>query len=156
MENASKALLMAGAILISIIIIGLFIKEYGIIVSYKKNSVNEEEQKQIAMFNEQFTQYLGKYIYGTDVITNINKIQNLEYIVKIKISFTNDGYTYETESSKSTIKDIEFVGNDNTDIINSVVNSSEFKNKAFQCSKIEYDSTTGRVNSITFVEKSWE
>lgn len=65
MENASKALIIAGAILLSILIISL-----GILIFSQAqdtiNSVNMSEQE-IMAFNNKFTPYEGKNIRGSQV-----------------------------------------------------------------------------------------
>ena len=65
MENASKALIIAGAILLSILLISL-----GIIIFSQAqdtiNSVNMNEQE-IMAFNNKFTPYEGESIRGSQV-----------------------------------------------------------------------------------------
>ena len=73
MENASKALLMAGGVLIAIIMIGLLAKTFGAVNLFQKSQLSEEEQAQLVAFNEQYTKYLGQYVYGTEVRTLKNK-----------------------------------------------------------------------------------
>ena len=73
MENASKALLMAGSILIAIIVIAVVVRTFGNISSFQKAKLSEEEQQQLIAFNEQYTKYLGQYVYGTEVRTLKNK-----------------------------------------------------------------------------------
>jgi len=73
MENASKALLMAGGVLIAIIMIGLLAKAFGAVSLFQRAQLSEEEQAQLVAFNEQYTKYLGQYVYGTEVRTLKNK-----------------------------------------------------------------------------------
>lgn len=72
MENASKALIIAGAILLSILIItlGIFIYQQasGVV---KNNSMNQFE---IQTFNEKFTQSEGTNVRGPEVNTLLNRI----------------------------------------------------------------------------------
>lgn len=95
MENASKALLMAGGILIAILILTLVVRSFTTISIFQKSRLSEEEQEQLVEFNEQYTKYLGQYVYGTEVITVINKsLNNKEYPIKVIIKFANDGNGY--------------------------------------------------------------
>lgn len=73
MENASKALLMAGSILIAIIVIAVVVRTFSNIGSFQKAKLSEEEQQQLIAFNEQYIKYLGQYVYGTEVRTLKNK-----------------------------------------------------------------------------------
>ena len=76
MENASKALLMAGGILIAILLIALLVKSFTTIGAFQKAQLSEEEQAQLIAFNEQYTKYLGQYVYGTEVSSLKNKYDN--------------------------------------------------------------------------------
>ena len=40
--------------------------------------------------------------------------------------------------------------------VNNTATSSGISNKAFKCTAIGYDNSTGRINSITINEKKWE
>lgn len=72
MENASKALIIAGAILLSILIISLGIMIYnqasGVV---NNNSMNEVE---ISSFNQKFMQYEGTNVKGAQVNALLNQI----------------------------------------------------------------------------------
>ena len=66
MENASKALIIAGAILLSILIIGLGIFIFGQARS-AMNNVNLNEQE-LQAFNSKFEQYIGTNISGSNAM----------------------------------------------------------------------------------------
>ena len=72
MENASKALLIAGGVLIALIIITMII----LMFSRLSNIQNEQEEQtkieQLTAFNAEFEAYNKKVMYG--VITLINKV----------------------------------------------------------------------------------
>lgn len=73
MENASKALVMAAGVLISVIIIStlLYAASYwGIIPQAKDES---DKVKQLAQYNMQFESYNRQLIYGADLISLLNK-----------------------------------------------------------------------------------
>lgn len=78
MENASKALIIAGAILLAILIISLGI----VIYQQAKGVINENamSQVEITQFNTQFTQYQGKQrgstiksLYQTVLSNNVSQ-----------------------------------------------------------------------------------
>ena len=60
MENASKALLMAGGILIALMIIGALVLLGNNLSNYKSNEDISVHQAQIAEFNNQFEPYNKK------------------------------------------------------------------------------------------------
>lgn len=169
MENASKALLMAGGVLIAIIIISLLVKTYGNIGAFQRQQISAEEAERIEEYNKEYTKYINQYVYGTEVITVINKVKNTtDYDIKVNIKFTEEPYEYQVvdyENGKKTTKTItvgsgkelniesDDDGNYSGDFIDE--NSGKFSNlksRAFKCTEIGYDKY-GRVNNIKFVEK---
>lgn len=104
MENASKALLIAGGVLIAIITIGLLVTSFSTISEFQMSQLSEQEQEQLIAFNEQYTKYLNQYIYGTEIITIINRtLDNKTYPIEVKIKFTG-GYDYNGYQYNSTTK----------------------------------------------------
>jgi type II secretory pathway pseudopilin PulG len=106
MENASKALIIAGSILLAIIILSLIVY---VATSTSRMVQAQEEKKateEIATFNKQYEAYNKKRMYGTDVITVIKKA--MEYNSKggeqIKVELTIHT-TYETVIQTITIND---------------------------------------------------
>ena len=57
MDNASKALIMAGAILISVAIVGIGIYIFSVANGITNDAVNSMESTQVQMFNNQFYRY---------------------------------------------------------------------------------------------------
>ena len=66
MENASKALIIAGAILIAILIVSLGILIFNNFAGKAKESANMDEQE-IAAFNSKIKPYLGNSVAGSQV-----------------------------------------------------------------------------------------
>lgn len=73
MENASKALLMAAGVLISLLIVSSFIFMYNHLKSLPKTQEKLLEEEQLIEFNKQYESYNRKNLKGTDVISVINK-----------------------------------------------------------------------------------
>lgn len=74
MENASKALIIAGAILLSISIIGI-----GMYIFQQASGAMGNvglETEQVATYNEPFTRYDGDRVQGSQVIQLITLIRN--------------------------------------------------------------------------------
>ena len=87
MENASKALIMAGGVLIGVLIISLAVYLF---VSFGQTSAeinSQNAQKQINQFNSQFTSYEGNnQLTIHDVVrwlTLLWKIINIMIIIQI-------------------------------------------------------------------------
>lgn len=101
MENASKALLIAGAVLIVILLISVGIMIFngskGLFGS-ATTSMSEQEQK---MFNEKFTMYEGSNVSGTQVRELIRSvIMNNINEDNPKISFGNVVPDKDTDPTK--------------------------------------------------------
>ena len=102
MENASKALIIAGAILLAILIIGLGIFIY----RQAANTVSDTGMDQLAIqqFNGQFENYIKDNVSGTTV-------KSLIQLVKTNNAVENSSKTitlnYETGLNESGINSVE-------------------------------------------------
>lgn len=76
MENASKALIMAGAILIAILLISMGVKIFQSTHGMQEPIDHTSKTMAISTFNSQFTNYIG----------NVNKVQVKNLISKINAS----------------------------------------------------------------------
>lgn len=102
MENASKALLMAGWVLIALLVISLAVLAYNKMSQYQKSQSDLVEVEQLADFNEQFTQYVRDDLNGIDLVTLANKVVDfnqkksgageINYDQKIKLTIDMLGY----------------------------------------------------------------
>ena len=108
MENASKALIIAGAILLAILIISL-----GIMIFNQASGVvnnNSMSEVEISSFNQKFTQYEGTNVKGSQVNALLNAIvqnnvantEDKSKQVKISVTSTNWQGTVPTEATAPT------------------------------------------------------
>lgn len=81
MENASKALIIAGAILISILIVSLGVLIFNRMGGAAKEAANMDEQE-VANFNSKITPYVGKNISGSQVNALIQLVISLDNSAK--------------------------------------------------------------------------
>lgn len=72
MENASKALLIAGGILIAIIIIGVMMSLFYNAGQATRQTNNRADAEAISTFNSNFTQYLNRDLTIHEVVTICN------------------------------------------------------------------------------------
>ena len=105
MENASKALLIAGAILICILLIAIGMYIYNSAQGTIQTAASQMGQQEKEMYNAMIRKYLGNSKKGTDVKQMIEDIinQNNQYVNEsgkfISIHVTGngvDGYTTTT------------------------------------------------------------
>ena len=107
MENASKALVMAGAVLIGIMVIATLLyaaSTWGLLPQRKDDM---EAAKQLAEFNQQFESYYRDSLYGTDLVSVLNKAidNNKKYSVNYgEQMYINIIFTINTDikSEKTT------------------------------------------------------
>ena len=144
MENASKALIIAGAILLAILIIGLGIFIY----RQAANTVSDTGMDQLAIqqFNAQFTQYDSKTVSGGsaralyDTVVNNNNTDTEKRFVSLNlVAKTADG-----------TKNIVLADTDTSKVDGS---KSDIKASAKYKVKIEPDTKTGLTNKITITEE---
>ena len=144
MENASKALIIAGAILISILLIGVGVMvmngaQGGIDEAIKNMSAQEKE-----MFNTKFTQHEGEKIKGANVRALIRNIissnsanQDIDgKLVTLDVSqaYTN-GTTITPEAGATKANEMSAA-------------SSKINTGATYLVTIEYNDATGLVNKV--------
>ncbi len=149
MENASKALIIAGAIMVSIMIVSLGVyifNNFG--GAAKENTVNRMNKQEIGSFNSRITPYLGNSIPGPEVNALI------QYVISNNINCVKSGETQKAIT-------ITFPGNDSGISINgagtSVVYGSNVKRVDTSSGKYYnvsegYDSN-GLITTITVTPK---
>lgn len=139
MENASKALLMAGGMLIALLVIGALVLMFNQIGDYEKGNQGIKKTSEIAEFNIDFERYLDdKGITGADVISLVNKVN--DYNNKAKKGGINNSIDYNIKMSItiSGIKELlgpkeKYVFSANSmDNLNVLLNSSESKGSEFK------------------------
>lgn len=136
MENASKALIIAGAILISIVLIAV-----GVMVVSAANAPVETAGSKMSdidkqIFNRDYTAYIGDKKSGSKVVSLLQAIQannsNEETKAEIKV-------TYGEDQDKTTANDI-------ASIINKIKSGKYYK--------VEANYTDGIIDTITISDYS--
>ena len=87
MDNASKALVMVGAILISVMLISLGVFLFTYARDQAESTTGMMDSTKVGAFNAQFLPYCGDNIKGTSVVTLISNVtasnvQNPEFPVE--------------------------------------------------------------------------
>ena len=107
MENASKALIIAGSVLITIIVISLSVLVFRNFSESAKEMANMDEQE-IASFNSRITPYIGNNISGSQVRALVELVRAID----LKAINQND-------NKRVTIKD------NNNDVIVGIDNKNK-------------------------------
>lgn len=98
MENATKALIIAGSVLLSIIVLSIFMLMVNSLTDYQQAQTQIEQTQDVISFNNQFQGYMRDDISGSDVLSVINKVT---YYNRTKASDavdnagSGDEYVYE-------------------------------------------------------------
>lgn len=180
MENVSKALMIAGGILIAIIVLSLLVFGYGRIRSYQDNKDKTKKLEQVTEYNKKFDSYNKNVVKGYEIIS----LANLAYDTNKKYS-EEEGFTEVkvgaklvkqtptanpkfAVSSGKTIKKISIKKYESyTDMVNYIAETDskgksifdsltsnekkEFKDLYFECDEITYDNA-GRVVGLYFTQ----
>ena len=174
MENASRALVMVGAVLIAILIMSLlvyFFTQPGKMYS----SINEKKEAKILQnFNKQYESFNRNNLYGVDIISAMNKVldnnkqnegyNNLQIEMQVTIKSnsnpnkdvlhflhppgSNRTYLYAWQLEEVLIGK----NNGSNDFTQGSVTDDirTFKTAKFRCIGIEYSPTTSRVTLLRF------
>lgn len=132
-----------------------------IIICIAGINLNSKTSKSVLQNNKEYEQYLNEEIYGTEVITLINKavssnesnkvtkdkkgfyIENNENSIKIDVVMITDIEENETTVYKmeaiSKVGITEFIKNFNT--------------ATFKCTKVDYHKTTGKIKYIEITQQ---
>lgn len=113
MENASKALLIAGGVLIAILIVSVLVVTLNIVNSNQKTREKALATEQLAEFNQKYEAYNKKALRGTDIITlmkmaieNNNKMEvadvGEQYFINIRLELKNTYTWTRTRINKAT------------------------------------------------------
>ena len=119
MENASKALVIAGGILLAMLTISLL---FLLLSNINSSKMTEEEKlaaKQLQEFNQQWEAYNKKVLYGTDVISVLNKAMDNnskasveddtnKYYVNVKVNLIDCGEPYLEPGDNNWVNPAKF------------------------------------------------
>ena len=121
MENASKALLIAGGVLIAILIVSVLVVTLNIVNSNQITREKALATEQLAEFNQKYEAYNKKALRGTDIITLKNMAKSEGNAVTVKVTNGTEEIDVSIEKNKTAI---------------------------FACTKVEYNN--GRISALTF------
>ena len=114
MENATRALTMAGGILIALMILGALFLMFNNLSSYQNSNDASTKNSQIAEFNNQFEPYNKDNLTLMELKSVWNKIQsnnskNPEYFIETNINsiYANIDYDSEGRINKMEFKKIK-------------------------------------------------
>ncbi len=177
MENASRALIIAGGILIAILVVSLLVTGWNNFTNYSRTQEQVQTVEQIVQFNKEFESYNKGVIRGYELVSlenlaedtneryeEINGYKNLEVYIKFMKNTTladnlGDDKT-QRRLTESYIDLITFMNEDYNYIVENVQKDFPkiFKEAYFQCDRLVYDGEneedngkgSGRVQKMYF------
>lgn len=135
MDNATEALLIAGGILLGILTITALVYMFNNLSIMGNAQEKREETKRLAEWNSEWEAYNKMQLRGAEVLTVVNKAKQ-------------NNSMYE-ENSKYNVN-VEINGKDNYGNEINISNIAKYKRSIFECTKMSYNSETGRINTIIF------
>ena len=140
MENASKALLIAGGIALTMLVIALLLFMWGRFSSFYNSEDALKDVEDVAKFNSQFTNYTGEDVKGYELISLANKVadynnrysnatnsQNSLGYKAMKMTILLNG---KAENFKYTIQSIGGLSNsDKTAVRRAIANRNSYFNQ---------------------------
>ncbi len=168
MENAAKAIIISGGIFFAIALLTFGVYTYTSLNRLANEQDAQTEQQQLVNFNKSYEAYNKSIMYGTDLISVINKANDNNTLYdddtyKITITFeikTTNIYAYDQDEGErinqgEIIKFETIYTNDDykeSVIANNSNAFDDFKRRLFKCTGVGYSNVTGRINSMSFVE----
>lgn len=137
MENASKALIMAGGVLIGIVLFSILVYVFRYSGDFAKQYDDKLAQQETAKFNEQFTIFEGREdVTIHEIISLINLAENYnEKEGNVVIDISIDGKSY-----------INKQGFDE----NAKIDELQKNTNMYVCLGMEYNTNTNRIDVIKF------
>ena len=157
MENASKALVMAGGVLLALMILAVFLFIWQGLSDYSKQSDEQKKMEQVMTFNKEYESYQRQILRGADIVTIMNKVDDnnkrypykIEWEMKIPVDLTYDDSKESGNSDKLLISRGIYKNSSFWNTLNNA-GKKEFRRLYFRCTSVLYDNIENRVNKITF------
>ncbi len=93
MENASKALIMAGGMLLAILTVSLLAYAWNLFSEYQASHYNLATIEDTAKFNQEFTAYDRDGVKGYEIISLVNKITDYNTRKSVESATSSEKYT---------------------------------------------------------------
>ena len=156
MENASKALLMAGGILIGILLLSLLLYAWNMFSDYQASNVELANIENVSKFNQQFTNYDRDDVEGYEIITLVNQVT--DYNNRKSTTGSNDeGYnaiTIRIDLSKGNLTQFA-KSNENKLFRTNVYDANRLTSDIINPIKL-VENNLGGIDSATKIAKSYD
>lgn len=150
MENATKALIIAGGMLIAMLITGLLVWGFGQIRSVQQEQADQDVIQEITDFNERFEAYNRTTVRGYQMISLANLVYdtNARYTDEDgynPVTIIVDGLSAEEATDENLVTYIQTY----YDVMTSDQKNA-LKQLVFECTGVDYDTQNSRVLRMYF------
>ena len=148
MENASKALIMAGGVLIAIMIISLAVYLFTDFGTTSAEINRENTERQLTQFNTQFTTYLGRNnitVYELISVVNLAKENNSEYASVNNYANAENGYQINVYLDNTTV-----LSTKTQTELDTYIQNTGLEENLYTCTSVTYDNQNGRIREVHF------
>ena len=149
MENATKALLMAAGVLLTMLIVMLLLFFKGKITEFYDEQGKIEDIENVEKFNKQFTNYERKKVYGYELISLANMLEDYNTRQSDADGAQND----------EKYKPIKLVFSFPNRVLNEVINTiwySDEVNHFFRKNKNNYEQSKNKTEIVEIINKATE
>ena len=108
MENAAKALLIAGGMLILILVISLLVVFKGQLAAYMEQQHDEKLIRQAVEFNNKFADYQDKEVRGNELISIMNRIIDYNSLQAEQYGFEKIAITVDIGNSQNLWEKLKY------------------------------------------------
>ena len=158
MENASKALIIAGAMLLGVLILSLFVYTYNSYQSSSNNYIKKFDEQKITNANVSFTKYEATILNSHDVVTIVNQAiaNNSKYYVEqeqgaskssMYIEVNLDNFNHLEKYTEANL--LDFMKQNSYQVVSNNVGVVDVE---YVIENIEFN-TAGYVNKIKITKK---
>lgn len=112
MEDAAKALLIAGGMLILILVISLLVVFRGQLAAYMEQQHDEKLIRQAVEFNNKFADYQGKDVRGNELISIMNRIIDYNSLQAEQYGYDKITITVDIGNSQNLWEKLKYNKND--------------------------------------------
>lgn len=169
MENAAKALLIAGGILLALMTLSLIVYMSTATTRMAEAQDEKKAAEELTAFNMEYEAYNKSVMYGTDIITVVNKAINYNETatekIEIELTIVNDykttietikQYSNERKSEKTKIESSLSLnaGTYKIDKLKNFFSQSANDELGKPTSKGSYTETTNKYSALTTFKRS--
>ena len=162
MENASKALTIAGGMMIAIAVVGLLIFGFQKLRSYQNTQDESVKTQQVAEFNKQLEAYNKQVVPGYQMLSLANYVKDLndrskdegfdEIKIKVDMKFENANGKFGIYGQSYFNNFVDFVSNQYEKLSDDGDEGSKkaFKELYFMCSDVKTNTNNGRIYEMDY------